>query len=251
MSFSGTSAETSINGKYPYYLSVSRVPMNSFRSGGEVTIVLDAGEINKKYRTIPVNYYDFISRLERNEAEDRILSNYNKLPIKYVKEYHVFYKPSRDDDPMYKKRFIKTSVFGYMDTTKLFFYDDRKAYDILNKKRSMPYSEFIKKYDINPEYNSNNRWGDELASMVEFLMDGGKNPKTEDLKLFRRNYLGGTYYKKEFISHVSNIIHNAHRRKSDPHTQGELKHLSRYMNQEFGKISVDQFLSQWFDKYVN
>lgn len=252
MSFSGTSAEGLINKEYPYYLSVSRVPSNSFRGNSSlVTLVLDANKINQAFKVVPTSYYNFISRLDRNEAEDRILSNRSKLSTKYLKEVHVF-APEKNvkEYPNWYNSFYSNDSG---DNIAFYMYEDKNPYNLLDKRKAISYDEFREKYEKLLSYDfggSDERDLDDLINMVDLLMKGGKNPETERQKYWIRNYLR-SWGRHDFIPHFSNIIHNSHRKKSNLGIQRELQHLARYMKTEFGTTNVNNFLKLWFDKYVS
>jgi hypothetical protein len=251
MSFSGTSAEGSINKQYPYFLSVSRVPTNDYRGGySNVTLVLDARGIRSRYKVVPVNYYYFISRKDKNEAEDRILSKKDKLPVRYLKEVHML--APEEEMKKYPKRY---NAFLDSDIADVFVYETREAYLTLDKRKAMSFTEFFEKYKDLPDTSfdfgsSEERTGAEVADLVEFLIDGGKNPETPLQQDWRRNYLRG-WGQRDAVPHFSNIIHNAHRNKGNLLVQRSIRQLTRYMKQEFPNMNYEQFLAAWIERYAN
>lgn len=250
MSFAGTGADSKANKGYPYFLSASRVPTNSYRYGKDVTLVLDADKIRQRYRVYPLNYYGF-SRKDKNEAEDRIVSRKDKLPIEYIKEVHMLVEDGDVEDyPKVYSQFIGQDRF--VDQDKVYVYEDPKAYAVLDTRKAMSMDEFREKHEGKLDYTFGDygeKTRDELADMVDFLQTGGKSPETSRQKAWRREHMRG--WNRDFLPQFSNIIHNAHRRKSDQFIQRELKHLARYMQQEFPGLDLHSFLEAWHEKHTS
>jgi len=166
-------SEEDISGERLFFMSTARLLSNDFFNRflySGVIFVLDGEKLRNRYTGRPVSYYSHSMRRQGNdEMEDRILSNDPIIPnaLDYIKEIHVFESDIIDNGDVSWLRAIKAS------NKPVFFYDDRSAFRLLDKRRSIPLSDFIDKWNGRSHAKSMRNEYDDFATKK--AIDRNKN----------------------------------------------------------------------------
>lgn len=141
-------------GKF-YYVSFSRIKWGGYNRGefsdrmfGSIT-VFDGRKLSNTYKGVSVNYWsgwksnDIETALKNDENEDRLITDSGKISNvkKYIKEVHI-YVPVNNKDALYKDNIDMLFELPKLSNS-IYFYDDPKAFKLLNKSKSK------KLYDMN------------------------------------------------------------------------------------------------------
>ena len=210
----GTEAEAShgkSHGK-AFYMSTSHVPVNRYSShGGAVMLVLDGDKLRQRYRIKPVNYWGLMGQQD-SESEERLFTDDSEIKNfkSYIKEVHVLWRKDVNQEWYH-------GLGAYNDKFPIYFYDDRKAFFLLDKRRAKPLEELVQDDPGYPDRNVGTRshWDvKEYHSMdefVSFLEGGGKNRKSKWYQYLR-------YYHSDFLNQAAADVHNF-RSKHGPETR--------------------------------
>jgi len=176
-----------------YFLSTSRTPTANF--WGQVTLVLDGRELNKKYKGGPVDYW---GAMDRDEAEDRLVSNdhYIDNAKKYITEVHCLIKPDMSRHNHKIRSFILEVKKANIP---LFLYDNEKAYLLLTKQKAKD----INSFDFSgPEPDHYYHFPRRMSGLKELIYLTNKERLTKEGKYWLR------FRKDELERQISNELHN-------------------------------------------
>lgn len=203
-----------------YYMSFTRSRIGQFhypqyKSGSQaVILVIDGKKLSNTYEGKPVEYWQFGRQL-KNEMEDRLFSNKPEIDnaTSYIKEIHTFSaNPDSNEYKLLRQAYIEASK----NKISFYFYNDSKAFDLLNKQKS------IKLTELKPEqveeltpYNSKYRNRNYLAGYMELLSVKPNAILTKEAKRkLDQMYLNDSkFYKDGWLTSIKNDIHND---KTDP-----------------------------------
>jgi hypothetical protein len=138
-----------------YYMSFSRSKTGEYHypvGWIGTMLVIDGDKLNANYSGKAVNYWgkDF----NKDEMEDRLYNKSGYIPnaTKYIKEIHIYIKPDARDQERYSK-FVRMArkiyILSKKNNIQTYFYNDDKAYNLLQKEKSIPISS-IKLEPIDP-----------------------------------------------------------------------------------------------------
>lgn len=158
----GTDSEASSRKKDKiYYLSTARskageyhFPASDYSLSG--MFVLDGKKLQSRgYSGSPLDYWaGFPSDAKKNEMEDRIFSRKPTIPNanEYIKELHIMlgYKNTKD---VHQSDARKIHFLARQLGIPVYFYTDPKAFDLLNKHKSVPATKFDARAKIEPRYS--------------------------------------------------------------------------------------------------
>jgi hypothetical protein len=125
---------------YNYYLSTTRSKLgifhtNAYKMHGGVLFVLDGEYYKNNFKAKPVSYWGGRIPLGGDEAEDRIFSKTNKLPIDGIKEVHVLITSDKSKIDSYQ--FLINCKKHNIIT---FVYNNEKDWLLQNKNKTIPVS---------------------------------------------------------------------------------------------------------------
>ena len=133
-------------------MSFSRQKYNSFRQHytDDVTMVLD-GEYyrnNKFFKKQPYDYFSPLYKEEgrdsrsRSEAEERVISQEEYIPLKGLKEVHVAVKKNYGGFPMDEEQLLEVEIQVRMKNIPTWYYEttlgykNKQAFLLLDKKKA-------------------------------------------------------------------------------------------------------------------
>lgn len=149
----GTEVEEALQGKASYYLSTARHRTASYTKQSlgtnSVIFTLSGTALATKYKIKAVDYWSGVYNFEgkelhnrdRMESEDRVLSPdpYIENIQRYVTEIHAFRGTGANDmDFKKKEKLITLYKFALRHKIPIYFYDDKKALFILDKRKAVP-----------------------------------------------------------------------------------------------------------------
>lgn len=152
----GDYTETLTKRDFPYFLSTTRTiagkyhrnKVKRYSSRGGVMFVLDGRRIGNDYHTKAVDYYGdntsgkALRGTGQAEAEDRIFSKKNTMPLTYVNEIHVFNeRTTRNENPNIRQIFMLAKMRGIQT----YFYDDLEAWLLLDIRRTVKLTDKVVK----------------------------------------------------------------------------------------------------------
>jgi hypothetical protein len=259
----GTGAEAALNkkGKF-FYLSTTRHRLGGFSldpGNGQATLVLDGDKLGYTYSGSPVDYWGpEFRKIEprKAEAEDRIYHTKPQInnASKYIKEIHVLVPVDMQWDWAgdYRNRSLRDL---YKNALKkripIYFYDDKKAYLIQNKNKSIkmdvkslaPTDKLT--FDVTRQRrNYFKRW--EEMFYIDKLDKLSKDAQDVVWRINGANE--NDFYFKDYLGSLSADIHN---QKSDPKFTTMLTKMFRkakvtsakefllYLANKWGKILKD------------
>jgi len=278
----GSDADLRNRGKFNF-LSVTRSKMSGYKKGN-VKIVFDGRKLNQKYKSIPIDYWEYskneedwlnkqqyIQSLKSLEQEDRILSDDTEIPnvSKYIKEIHIWdrlekytaisvYYAKQRNIPVYiydnEKDFYKQTNpiqnLNYLDNPE--FEDKEKSYQDIRFNYDL--AAFIA---FNSEENYN--------KIVNYLNDENEIEKFE--KILKERTIN--YFKKkslyidELLISVKSDIHYMRTYKSESDDfllnllikdmkKKKTKNLKDYLTikQYYGKKTIKQIKTELIN-YLN
>lgn len=122
-----------------FYLSTARSPVARYQD--TQTLVLDGRKLAQRYSGGPMDYWGPEFRKaspSSHEMEDRIWSRDQIIPDAkdYIKEVHVYIN-SRITSPAYQKTNRTIAKECKKAGIPVFFYDDKKAYELLNRAKAV------------------------------------------------------------------------------------------------------------------
>lgn len=200
-----------------YYMSFSRSKTGQYHypvGWIGTMLVIDGDKLNYNYSGKAVDYWG--REYNKDEMEDRLYSKNAYIPeaSKYIKEIHIYIKPDENDSYRYSK-FVRMTRKIYIDASKknikTYFYDDNKAFDMLNKSKSISISD-LKLDPVDPtdkpySYKQKNYF----APYMELLSVNAYEKLSKDAKdlLYKISW-----YKDDKINSLSADIHNAKKGRS-------------------------------------
>ena len=196
-----------------YYISFTRSRVGQFhypayKGGSEsVLLVIDGKKLSNRYEGKPVEYWQF-GRQMKNEMEDRLFSNKPEIDnaTSYIKEIHTF---SAQLDSNEYKLLRQAYIEASKSKIPFYHYNDSKAFDLLNKQKSIKLSELEpEQVEERPSYNS--RYRNFLAGYMELLSVNpnatlSKEAKRKLDRMYNNDY---EFYKNEWLTSIKNDIHN-------------------------------------------
>lgn len=214
----GNRVEEPINQGYKFYLSTTRSKAGSYHQSpqmGGVMFKLNGDFYNTKVKGVPLDYWSKSRSYspkgpDRDEAEDRIMSNSPTLPIDGVLEMHMILPDtSKDPDNSFKQRvkeFVKLAKHLQIPT---YLYTDLRSWVLQDKTKTISQKDhpiFTKgRIDI-----GNSRFGEyiepALNGVVELITKSDEKQLTPPAAKFLYNV---RYYNTS--DSVSNALSNANR----------------------------------------
>ena len=222
----GTSVERELRPKEKqvYYLSTSRSKMGEYRTGGErpyygtgqTLFVLDGRRLSHNYSGRPVDYWQGFGMKSRKEMEDRIFSSKPKIQpaSDYIQEIHMFtFDRTRDrefDDSDFNviRNMRKMKLAANRMKIPMYFYDDMKAYTLLDTSNAIPLSKFKTEGKSKPSMSMKRR-SQSLAPYMELLNIDDVNSLSKQAK--RKLYDLSSWYRDDIIRSISADFHNVKR----------------------------------------
>lgn len=148
----GTEVEEALQGKSSYYLSCARHRTAGYTKQNlgtnSVIFTLNGIALATKYKIKAVDYWanlyrdnEEITNRDRMEAEDRVMSNspYIENIQRYVTEIHAFRGTTKVEFGNKKKdKLIALYKFALRHKIPIYFYNDRHAMFILDKRKAVP-----------------------------------------------------------------------------------------------------------------
>lgn len=180
---------------FPYFLSTTRTITSVYHRGQQgVMFVLDGKKINQRYHVKAVNYYskprDYYSDNPQNqtnrstdhaEAEDRIFSKNSTIPIDVIVEMHVYCRRSSDtENPVVRELLLNAKINGI----KTYFYDDSDAWQLLNKRKSLPITNRL----VNGRLKGKHYQYKDTARQYQAKQDAKKSLKGYAELVFKNDY---------------------------------------------------------------
>lgn len=204
---------------YPYFLSTTRTMTggyhNTVHSGGGAMFVLDGNWFNNHYISRPIDYWEnrdpTKSYGRSSEAEDRVYSKTNTIPLNGVRELHVMYdmsnyKPSLDADNLVRiKRLV---LLAHEQGITPYLYNNESAWRRLNKAKSVDLSTLSDVADADseqkPPYRSRRNYLEPWQELIKFGKKEDLSKAAQDI-LYNLNY---TYRRKDAISGLKTDFSN-------------------------------------------
>jgi len=245
----GTPSDLTKNTNKLWYLSTSR---RKGAYGGYVVFVLDGNKLSHNYKGMPVDYWG-TNFIDVDEAEDRILSDKPTIPNadKYIKEIHVNWYTVGDPDwkPYIYKNFRNLYLLAKKYNIPIYWYEDEKAFKLLNKNKTKKFSDFEKERGLT---------SDELKTRQDLrpysfkkwkaLLSIQPAKKKSDLPSDITKFIS-PWYKTDAISGYSADIHNVIKQMKKEELPFVYK-LQRQMKQE-GAKDLKEFIEKMLNKLNN
>lgn len=249
---SGTDSEKKINRNKFYYLSTSRgktgdYTLHSVYKIG-VVFVLNGDWFNDRHQGGPVDYWERMWLRSReagakdrfSEMEDRIFSDEPYINMKNmadaIREVHVLYE-EEEKTSKYLKSVISSCLKNKIP---LYLYEDKEAFILQNKRKTVPVKDWIKKLNYKKEPAYQRIATDWLARYKELYY---KKTKSELSKEGDRARTMVLYYPQDAVTGISADIHNMRRNDADK-VKGFLDIMRK------GKFkSVKEFVDKMHDKW--
>lgn len=141
----GNQSETDLAPQgYPYFLSTARTRIGDYMryiGSSAVLFVLDGDWFNRRYKVKPVDYWEraWLQGLNRTrESEDRVFSREPTISIGGVREVHVLITETESHrSPRARQLLLAARRRGIP----AYLYDDREAFRLLDKRRSISVSQ--------------------------------------------------------------------------------------------------------------
>lgn len=140
----GTESEVNMNKGYQFFLSATREKYGNFARSGisdnqrayyTAVLVLDPSKINSK--TFPLDYWQWGP--EKDEGEERIVSNKQFLNLNVIKEIHVYTKKLLEEGKT--ETLNKISEIANSRHIPIYFYDNAEYYKQQLKAKAQKYFE--------------------------------------------------------------------------------------------------------------
>ncbi len=230
--------------KKPYFMSLSRVPGNSYRDYPFVTLVLNGRLLNANYSIKPFDYWGpEFKKMGKSEAEERIFSENPVIPNanKYIEEIHVFVDKKEFNKPSTMLDVIRHLTFYKKDgPVKVYFYDDRKALYSLDKRKAINVSTDDITGDYMPYSRNNEKKLDYISSFLSF-MESGKAESPKDQKDFR-NLLR---YPQDWVLGKESDFHNFYTNSSGGYGRHLNQRLVSLMKEDKVTTLRALLISRW------
>lgn len=248
---------------FPYFLSTTRTITSVYHRGEQgVMFVLDGKKINQRYHVKAINYYskprDFYSdypNVETNrskdqaEAEDRVFSKSSTIPIDVIMEMHVYCRRSSNSkNPMVRGLLLNAKIKGI----KTYFYDDYDAWQLLNKRKSLPITNKL----VNGRLKGKHYYYKDTSRQYQSKLKSKKLIKGYAELIFKNNY-------DDLSDEAKSILNNTPRFNSDEDLRGLLIHpepnsliypmvvkLISYIRKS-GFKNTTEFMEWIFEKWKN
>jgi len=193
----------------PFYLSMSRVPINRYRAGTRGTFVLDGRLLNANYKIRPFEYWghQMGRRTGSTESEDRLFSRDPEISpaSRYIRELHISRSKWQKDDWASDSR-------GYAALEKakypVFIYAEEKDYWTMNRAKALTLQQAI------------DQWGEPGEPYIRLSGDDRREQDFIDFMTFTpSNYekKGGgfknakaeysRYHLRDFITQAESKLH--------------------------------------------
>ena len=230
---------------YPYFLSATRTMTggyhNTVHSGGGVIFVLNGNWFNARYPAKPVDYWQdrnpSRSFGRHSEAEDRIYSKENSIPISGVSAVHILIKnpkQSLDSDAFGRAR--QLLIAAKQQGIPAHFYTDHSAWRSLNTNKTADISMLKGLAEPSRNYPSKNY----LDPVQELIGKKSYNDLSDKAKSLARS-LNYSYDKKSVIDGLNTDFSNY--RKPSSGLYNELVKIIKFMQKN--KLSNVAELVEW------
>jgi hypothetical protein len=279
----GSEADLRNKGRFNY-LSFTRSKMSGFKRGN-VKIVFDGNKLNQKYKSIPIDYWEYsknekdwsdkntyIQSLKSLEQEDRIISNDTEIPniAKYIKEIHIW--------DFWNNSTAVAVYYARQRNIPFYVYDNEK--DFLRQTNPIKNLDYLENptFDSDNESDERDRFEYDLASFIAYNSQENYNQiinyikNDEKIQKFikileeniRRYYNYNAIYFDDGFIKVKNAIHHMRMRmsKSDKFLMSLLmrdmkknktKNLKEYLfaKQFYGKKTRKQIKNELINYLYN
>ncbi len=198
-----------------YFLSTARTPTGAYHKsvagfGGEgVMIDLNGSWFNNNYKVKPVDYWNDPNNKAHSEAEDRIFSRKDTMPINAITELHVLLRSDMfnedgsvdfDHENSYKtiKACDTLQKLGAAHGVPVYFYKAGNMWVLQAEKGRVNITR--KKSNL------------DLAAFVELLQNGNISPEAQDIA----DKLEHAYDRDQVARWFDNSLHNAKKTDERP-----------------------------------
>ena len=234
----GTKAEQH-HSKKLYFLSTARSALGSYHQdpyGTGVLFKLDGVKLGQTYSGKALDYWgpDFRA-LGKNEMEDRIFSDspYIENARKYILEVHIYINPKEVQREEYKVKVRKLYLAAKLANIPTYFYDDKKAFNIANKLKTVkPTADILGKGIKSPQHRQRMS-RDSMKPYLELVYVNEFDKLSKDAKRIAERFV---YWPMDAKPSMSADVHNI---KNSPEKIDKLVKAWRKM-----KINtVDEFVA--------
>lgn len=249
----GTDSEEKLGTHKFYYMSTARGKTadytlhNVYKVG--VTFVLNGDWFNQRYVGKPVDYWERMwlrsreagSKDRYSEMEDRIFSDEPYINMKNMSDailaVHVLYE---ETEPSHRlKNIVSTCLKNKIP---VYLYDDKDAFILQNKRKSIPIKEFFGKFSFKQPAGYTRIAKDWLEPYKELYYKKSKSELSKDGERARYKVM---YYQHDAIIGLSADIHNMKKTDTD-----KVKGFIDIMKK--GKFkTVKDFIEKMHDKWMN
>lgn len=259
---------------YPYFLSLSRSKVGDYHryvGPGGVMFVLDGQWLSSRYPVKPIDYWYAGKTPEKlkkgewskidpsdrrsmwqaspersREAEDRLFSKENTIPIDPVISMHVYLREKDDRRSPWTRKVL---LAAKLRNIKTYLYTDIDAWRSQNVKKAIPASEFLnllkgkepEQYYRRPARGIDGYGKSSLLDWIELIRKnvGQELSKSADKLRYNIKYYG------DFSKQLENDLHNA--RKPDSSDYELAVKLTDYMRKNKLNINtlMDQLKAKW------
>lgn len=246
---------------YYYFLSTTRSKKGGYHervSGDAVIFVMDGNYYNSRYPGKSVDYYG-----DRNpqrgggfdkphEAEDRIFSKTEEIPIGGVTEIHLWVQYKPDQTPHVNPRIAADSRNLLIDAKKrgipVYFYTDESSFKELDKKNLGDVS-ILKGIDDRKGYVPNpNRFRKEFEPWLELLFKKSQKDLSREADSLRYNISYGRDNARSTAQSLANSFAN-YRKAGETHPEKKnLTSILAVMKQK-GLNTVEDFVNYVADRW--
>ncbi len=259
----GTEADRSINNNKIFYLSTTRTIVGRYHTNSPYGVLfqLNGQCYNSKVSGIPVDYWgDRKPEYSKNgsnqsEAEDRIVSNHNELPIgKGIECIHIFFDLNQKtpNTEIYKARIQQIATLANERNIPLKIYTNKKDIKFL-KNPLNDITELFPSNNNSDERQANgntfhyNRIPSLLDNIFSLIVKKSADELTDDEKKLLRRI--DTYGVDDFVRVLSADMHNSkspvsHNYVSNVRLSKELKKLNIHSLSDFKKY-IPTIMNKW------
>ena len=230
---------------YPYFLSATRTMTGGYHAtvhtSGGVVFVLNGDWFNSKYPAGPVDYWGdrnpTTSYGRSSEAEDRIFSKTNAIPLGGVSAVHILIKdpdPSLDDEALGRAR--QLMIAAKKQGIPAYFYTNEAAWRRLNTDGTADVSMLKGRVEPRKNYPRKNY----LKPLQELISKPSYDSLSDKAKSLARS-MQYTYDKKVVIAGIKNDFANY--RKPDSNIYPQVVKIIKFM--QANKLNSIEELVDW------
>lgn len=258
----GTEAELALQPKgYPYYFSTTRSKTGSYHSStgaNAVMFVLDGRWFQQRYPVKPVDYWGGIAGSDRDEAEDRVYSRENEIPLGGVRAVHILFREAGGTESSLLRKILIAAKTQGIETH---VYDNPTAWRLQNTSKALGTDSVLNltQGKMDPEYGAwrarreTERRAEEprgIAAWTELLSTPAE--KYESLSTAARKIAydfrhDREYYWREHVRRLQTDVHNSKSQKSG-YEYPEVVKLTKLMRQA-GLTKLSELGSYLRDKW--